>query len=132
MNKEKLEKIIDAVNIPDLHYRMTKGDSGEKVWVHRDGSLSTVGSGTIPNPNTEENDANFVVAVFPCQGRGNLDEGYFAEGWATQQEDGTYLTDDGRILSADEMIDECLETGDFQNEYESLIDNLRENIADPF
>jgi hypothetical protein len=113
MEKEQLEKILSDLDYDKI--REYSIFSEGKIWIHRDGSISHVTSGTIPNPNNSD-----VIAILHCSGRGNVDESYYAEGWATLQDDGTYLTDDGRILSDDEMIEECLETGTFFDEDEAI------------
>ncbi|MFA5176632.1 MAG: hypothetical protein WC440_00605 [Candidatus Omnitrophota bacterium] len=112
MKQEQLDEILSNLDYDKI--REYSIFSEGKIWIHRDGSISHVTSGTVPSPESD------VIAILTCTGRGNIDESYYAEGWATLQDDGTYLTDDGRILSDDEMIEECLETGTFFEDDEAI------------
>ena len=121
MEKEQLEKILSDLDYDKI--REYSIFSEGKIWIHRDGSISHVTSGTIPNPNNSD-----VIAILHCSGRGNVDESYYAEGWATQMDDGNYITDYGRILSPDEMIEECLASGDFSESDEKIREYIRQQI----
>jgi len=119
--KEEVEKIIDSLDFDEIR-RISIFESG-KIWIYNDGSITHVTDGTIPNPVE-----NTVIAILSCSGRGNVDESYYAEGWATQMDDGNYITDYGRILSPDEMIEECLASGDFSESDEKIREYIRQQI----
>ena len=122
--KEEVERIIDSLDFDEIR-RISIFESG-KIWIYPDGSITHVTDGTIPNPAEDT-----VVAILSCSGRGNVDESYYAEGWATQMDDGNYITDYGRILSPDEMIEECLAYGDFSESDEKIREYiLRQVYAD--
>ena len=125
MKNEMQKKFdIDSLDYDEIR-RISIFESG-KIWIHQDGTISHVTNGTVPNPAE-----NTVIAILPCSGRGNVDESYYAEGWATQTEDGNYITDYGRILSPDEMIEECLASGDFSESDEKIREYiLRQVYAD--
>jgi len=124
MKNEMQKKFdIDSLDYDEIR-RISIFESG-KIWIHQDGTISHVTNGTVPNPAEDT-----VVAILSCSGRGNVDESYYAEGWATQMDDGNYITDYGRILSPDEMIEECLASGDFSESDEKIREYILRQVED--
>ena len=112
--------IIDWVK---LHKEMVCQEANERIYIFSDGSIENLG-----NSYLKENDK--VVAVLRTWGRGNMDTTPYAANWTTENEDGTYTTEDGRELTEDEMIDECIEDGDWTEQIEMWVEEITSQIED--
>jgi len=137
-NKEKLEnwkkidieKIIENLDHTEIHKLQAFTDYGSSVYVWADGEISTLGQGTTPN--TDE-----WYAVLDCWGRGNIDEGSYAEGWAEEEKNeddcwtGNYIeTETGKVMAEDEMISECIETGEWIDYEQSTVESINRQYAE--
>ena len=87
------------------------GEYGERFGLYDDGSF---GVGQSIGMEIAENERPFVTVR--CEGIGNLNVGYFAEGWATwsNETQGWIETETGEEMSAEEMIERTIREGDGQ------------------
>lgn len=114
----KNEKIIREIVNTDTLAAYLVAFSSERCGVYANGTWA-VSDGV---GNEIAKDENPIVWV-KCPGIGNLDMGYWAEGYATPREDGLWDTEDG-ILDDQALIRNCCEDGEVSEELESLRDNL--------
>ncbi len=131
-NNEKIEKMIEKIienaDWVELQKQMYFNDYNVKVLLWEDGTITTLqqNGGFIDEP-----EKNYVV--FRAWGRDG--EEMYAENWCHKQEDecenwtGNWIeTDSGRILTEDEMVNECIETGDFYDSIERWEDMIRRQV----
>ena len=115
-----------------LHKESAFSDHGASILIWHDGKIEVQDSGSSYRTDDE-------YLTLPVVGRGNLDEGYYAEAWATEELDenenwtGNYIEDTtGKVMTADEMITDCIEEGDFINEIETWKETLRQKYKDEY
>lgn len=120
ITEKKIDKIMDGIDMDKFRSLMVFSDIGY-VWIHPDSSLEYHGTGTSPGSP--------VIAMVCTPGRGNIDESVYADGWCVYDEaTGEYIVeDDGRRLTPDEMLAECLEYGDFPDDYWFLREEIENN-----
>lgn len=101
------------------------GEHGERFGMYSDGNFA-VGQSVGFEICEEER----PLIIVPCEGIGNLNEGYFAEGWATWDEEtqGWIETETGTEMSTQEMIARTIREGDGQF-HEELISEIRNIIG---
>lgn len=123
--KLSIETVIEKIDFTELHElrTMTEGFH-QPIIIWDDGSLLLLSSNEWPNTDRQFYSLNTT-------GRGNVETSTYADGWADEEMDedgdrtGNYITDDGRILTEDEMIIECIHDGDWSEVYEYWKDELR-------
>jgi len=106
---EKLtDQIMEEIDLIELRKTLALSGSGS-VWIYYDGSFEFHESNTRPSGK-----GRAIIATIKTAGRGNIDEDWYAEGWAKyDDEKDAWITEDGRKLSPDEMIAESIEEGEF-------------------
>jgi len=117
MNKTSdASEVLNGVDWKELHSAMAFSQAGDKVILWWDGTISTMDSGTYPNPDSMEK----ILHIFHPAGMGNVDhQSSYFENWGTEQEDGTISVDEtGEIMTLSEAIADCVENGDFTDWYE--------------
>lgn len=127
MKKEdyaKYENTIDNIDWIEFHKAMRHYDYGMNLWIYEDGTIDVQTSGTYPGNNSS------VVAIIKTWGSSGSDECYY-EGWGTwDRENEEFTTDDGRVLTEMEAIDECIENGDWTEQIESWKEEIKRQITD--
>ncbi len=107
---EKAREIMNNINFTELHKTLVRTD--QKVWVYRDGKISIQTSGTIPNPNNERQ----PILILDSRSYDIWNSDYF-EGWGhfdeADESENIFITDDGRKLTREEAVMECIEEGDW-------------------
>jgi len=122
IKKETKIKLIDKLDFDKIH-KMQFDSWGRRVeiWLETDGEGNEYLKPVIMEQNTWQPDA-IVIGSFGCFG-GNYDASIYAEGWAEKKTDENgdvyYLTDENKQLSEMEMIYDCIDEGDWEEEYES-------------
>jgi hypothetical protein len=122
---ETLEELNEAINCIDwgeLH--IMRLEYNDDAWLYWDG-LETVEI-EIESHSTYPGQDNAVFMIFKC----DLDiDAHYSEGWAEQDDNGNYLTNDGRTLTPIEMARECIQYGDFSDAYEFWRDEIITNFT---
>jgi hypothetical protein len=119
MTKQEIIEVLETkVDWKEFNRSMTFSQAGDKVIIWMDGSVSEMSSGTHPHLNEYKN----IIHMFhPC-GMGNDSFEYQLEGFVTETDDGNYITEDGRILTLNEALNESIEDGDFTDWIENWKD----------
>lgn len=116
---------FENINWTELHKEIAMSvNCNELITIFKDGSFEKLGSNTVLRNDTK------AVAVLRTWGIGNIGFDYYANGWTTENEDGTYTTDDGRVLSAEEVIAECIEDGDHTDQINMWIEEINRQIEE--
>ena len=130
--KIDIDRLIKKIDYEEINKLSTLSDHGTSIYVWSDGEISTLGQGSTPN--TDE-----WYAVLPAQGRGNIDESFYADGWAVALDDDDpaipedadpyerYYQEEetGDIMTADEMIIKCIEEGEWSDYYNDFENEIR-------
>lgn len=104
-------------------------DSGEIFGVYFDDGKFSVSIGQ--SVGSEIAPEERPIAGVKCLGIGDLDSSFFTDGWTTENEDGTYTsTETGNILSLEDCIRECCDSGDVCDDIESLLDELMHDLTE--
>lgn len=101
----------DRIDWTEVHLDYALRPYGDQICINADGSHFIIDSSLSLRENGD------VIAILKCQGN-NIDRTTYYEGWAEPQDDGTYLTDDGRELTYEEMITESIREGEWNDLYD--------------
>ena len=126
MTKEQVQKVLDNLDWIEIHRISIFGDYGETINIFTDGTLNVLGSGTTYQDYSE------VLGCVSVQGRGNVDEWPYLDGWGEwDQYTHTFITKDGRTLTEEEAIEEAIEDGEWdewiESEKQSIMNEFLEN-----
>ena len=121
--KEREMNFRDTIDFRALHVDQLAYEFGTKLAITEDGGWFPVFAGTSLRGLEFE-------AILDCPGRGNIDLSLYSDGWAIRQDDGSYITEDGRIFFEDWMIEESIRDGDWDGLYEQWIAMFEEQAAE--
>lgn len=108
----------------ELHKALVVYSANERIYIFKDGTIENLGNSYLQN----EDD---VLAIMRTWGRGNMDTTSYSDDWTDyNKDDDTYTTDDGRVLSEDEMIEECIEEGDWTEQIELWLEEINNQIEE--
>jgi len=108
--QEEKSMILEWLDWVEFHKLMAFSQAGDKVIVWDDGTISTMDSGTYPNPEIMD---KIVHIYHPC-GMGNTDFSVYFDGWGTRNEDGDVIVDDtSEVMDFNDALVNCIENGDF-------------------
>ena len=124
MGKQQIiDSILENMNWVELHKEIALSDScSQLIAIYSDGTFVNLGSNAYLRNDSK------AVAVLRTWGVGNLGYNYYTDNWTTENEDGTYTTDDGRILELNDVISECIEDGDHTEQISMWIDEISKQI----
>jgi len=111
MRKEEVVKILEEkVDWVSILRKMTFGGYNEKVIIWDDGSIGSL------DPSTYFQDETHILGCLRAPGMGNLDDTPYLDGWG-KLEDGKFSTDDGRMLTYEEALEESIVMGEWEDTY---------------
>ncbi len=104
---------LDQADWEEIHELWALGEG--TIWLWPDGGIVHLRPGLVPGKEWSG------IACIRCAGPGQIDSGYYAEGWTTfDDESREYVTEDGRRLSFEEMIKESIREGQWIDFYADL------------
>jgi hypothetical protein len=124
MSIQEIEGILEDLDWIDIHKRCVfSAYPGGTINIFTDGSVEE-----LPQ-NTGYRDDSQVIGTLRAWGRGNTDTYAYLDGWGEVSEDGeSFIVDDGRVLTINEAIEECIECGEWSewiaHEKRGLVENL--------
>jgi hypothetical protein len=132
MNENKKDQLakanesINKVNWKEFAGEYLLAQGGTKVIVWKDGTITTMGTGTAPHPEVCE----YILHIFTPLGINNVDTDVYIEGWAHYDNTGNIVVDDtGEIIDIKEAVQVCIDDGDINDWIEgwkeSILDSIR-------
>lgn len=122
-----IDEMIEKIDWTELHKlkELTNGyNQPIIIWV--DGTMTLYSCGSWPNT-----DQYFLRSA--TTGWGNVDVSSYAEGWANPEKDeyendtGNWINQDtGEIMTSEEMVEECIQDGEWDEVYGFWEEQLRE------
>lgn len=113
MKKEEIiNKLEEAGNFQDVFSYYIDRGCFKSLSFFADGSFGCLTQGEIENPANDP--VGFLDLPEP------MDDYIYAEGWAEENENGTWTAEDNRILTTEEMKKEAIEEGDWSHIIEEI------------
>lgn len=121
-----IERFLEKINWLELHKEcVLTDDYNDLIVIWLDGTFENLGNDM---PNT----TNYYFSVH-TYGFGNVDASAYADGWATELQDGygnytrVYANNTtGERMTQKEMVTKCIEDGDWDHVYDAWKQELRE------
>lgn len=118
---------VGEINWIKLHKEMVGYNANETICIEKDGTINNIGSNSSPSPEYAKN----IIATLTTWGRGNMDTTPYSDNWTEyDKESDTYTTEDGRVLTEDEMIDECIEEGEWIDQIDMWVEEINSQIEE--
>lgn len=128
-----IENVKNNIDFIEFHKDLVFNDFGMKLLIWEDGKTSVISQNSRPMEPSEK------YISFPCWGRGNVDDSIYSEGWCEQEEDehghftGSYINlETKEIMTAESMVIECIEEGDFSEYYEEWILEIERKFREDY
>jgi hypothetical protein len=119
----EVNKIIEAVNWKEFAAEYLLAQGGTKVVIWKDGTITTMGTGTAPHPEVCEH----ILHIFYPPGINNVNTDVYIEGWASYNDDYEIVIDGtGEIIDIETAVQMCIDDGDIDD----WIEEWKEEIVD--
>jgi hypothetical protein len=122
--KEDVKKILDKVDWISIHSEYVFGNYNDTINIFDDGTYEVLSS------NTTYQSYERVIGIIQIQGFGNIDYFDYLDGWGEwNEEKEIFITNDGRELTREAAIQECIEDGDWSSYIEEWKREILEDVC---
>lgn len=123
--KEQTQEISNNIDYTELHKTLVFTDNN-KVWVYKDGTIDIQTSGTIPNPEGE-----CPILILDSRTYDEYNSDYFEGcGHFDEEDSDIFITNDGRRLTREEAVKECIEEGDWHEWIEQIEEMIYRDLEE--